>query len=88
MKREPPPYPRNVTGRQIQLARESLRPKVSQEDLCGRLAKIGIILTRTQVAKIESGRRPIFDYELIGIAKALRVPVVSLIQAESLKRQR
>lgn len=53
-------------------------PKVSQEDLCGRVAKFGVTLTRTQVAKIEAGRRPVFDYEAAAIAKALRVSLPDL----------
>lgn len=80
LKRERPPRPRNVAGAQIQAIRETLRPKVSQEDLCGRLAKLGVTLTRTQVAKLENGRRPIFDYELEAIAQALRVPITTLLE--------
>jgi transcriptional regulator with XRE-family HTH domain len=53
-------------------------PKVSQDDLSGRLAARGLTLTRTQIAKLESGKRPVFDYELFAIAKALKIPVETL----------
>lgn len=54
------------------------RPKVSQEDLAGRLASRGILLSQAQVAKIENGQRPIADYELLAIARALRVSIQAL----------
>lgn len=53
--------------------------ELSQDDLCGRLAKLGVSLSRTQVVKIEAGTRPVFDYEAVAIAKALRVPVTALL---------
>jgi transcriptional regulator with XRE-family HTH domain len=77
-KRERPPRPRNITGKRIKEIRRALSPKVSQDDLSGRVAALGITLTRTQVAKIEGGRRPVVDYELVAIARALRVPIESL----------
>lgn len=76
--RESPPLPRNITGKRIQAVRRSQTPKVSQDDLSGRLAARGLTLTRTQIAKIENGKRPVFDYELFAIAKALRTPAESL----------
>ena len=54
--------------------------KLSHEDLCGRVAKYGVSLSRTQMVKIEAGTRPVFDYEAVALAKALRVPVVSLLR--------
>lgn len=65
------PY-RNAIGAKVKALRLAARPKISQEDLCGKLAQRGVVLTRTQVAKIESRTRPVFDYELIALAKALR----------------
>ncbi len=53
-------------------------PKITQEDMVGRLARQGIQINQSQVAKIESGDRPILDYELAAIAKALKVPVQAL----------
>jgi transcriptional regulator with XRE-family HTH domain len=78
MKRDKPLQPRNVTGKAIRKARQSAKPRVSQEDLCGRVAKFGVVLTRTQIAKIEAGKRPVFDYEAIAFAQALEVPLNQL----------
>lgn len=44
-------------------------------------------MTQAQIAKIESGTRPVKDYELIAIAKALRVSVQTVID-ETLKMER
>lgn len=61
-------------------------PKITQEDLAARLARFGIEVTQAQVAKLENGDRPIFDYELVAIAKALRVPIQSLFAENEAKR--
>lgn len=79
LKREQPRYPRNLIGPIVRKLRAGSKPPLSQEDLCGRVAKHGVTLTRTQVAKIEAGRRPVFDYEVAAIAKALRIKVDGLL---------
>ena len=83
LKRETPPHPRNLVGTQLRKLRQAARPKISQEDLCGRLAKHGVVLTRPQVAKIENGRRPVFDYEVVALAKALRTSPLVLLGSSS-----
>lgn len=55
-------------------------PKITQEDMVGRLARQGVQLIQSQVAKIESGERPVLDYELAAIAKALKVSVQTLFE--------
>jgi len=65
-------------GESIRTLRKSAKPKISQEDLCGRVAKFGVVLTRPQLAKIEGGRRPVFDYEALAFAKALKVSLLKL----------
>ena len=71
---------RNVAGNAIQRIRMAAIPKITQEDMVGRLARLGIQINQSQVAKIESGDRPILDYELAAIAKALKVPVQALFE--------
>lgn len=66
---------RNLTGNAIQRIRMAAVPKITQEDMVGRLARQGVQINQSQVAKIESGDRPILDYELAAISKALKVPV-------------
>ena len=46
--------------------------------MAGRLARQGVQLIQSQVAKIENGERPVLDYELAAIAKALKVPIQTL----------
>lgn len=71
---------RNSTGAAIKRARMNAKPKVTQEDMVGRLAKQGLLLSQGQIAKIENGTRPVLDYELIAIAKALKLQVRDLFE--------
>ena len=71
---------RNVTGNAIHRIRMAAKPKITQEDMVGRLARQGIQINQSQIAKIESGQRPVLDYELAAIAKALNVPVQALFE--------
>ena len=72
--------PRNVTGNAIHRIRMAAKPKITQEDMVGRLARQGIQINQSQIAKIESGQRPVLDYELAAIAKALVVPIQALFE--------
>jgi transcriptional regulator with XRE-family HTH domain len=59
----------------VRVARLAMRPRVSQEDLSGRLAVKGIQMTQTAISKLENRQRYVMDYEALAIAKALRVSV-------------
>ena len=69
------PNRRNISGRCIAEARGHARPPLTQEELSGKLALLGIQLDRAAVAKIESDRRGVLDFELKAIAEALEVSV-------------
>lgn len=69
---------KNVTGQRIREARLKRRPPVSQDDLTGKLAARGITLDQTAISRIENRTRYIMDYELITIARCLRVSVAWL----------
>jgi len=71
---------RNVTGRAIHRIRMAAKPKITQEDMVGRLARYGVQINQSQIAKIESGVRPIQDYELAAFAKALKVTVLAFFE--------
>ncbi|MDP3072376.1 MAG: helix-turn-helix transcriptional regulator [Opitutaceae bacterium] len=71
---------RNVAGKAIHRLRTAANPRITQEDMAGRLAKQGVPMIQSQIAKIEIGERPILDYELFAIAKALKVPVQTLFE--------
>jgi transcriptional regulator with XRE-family HTH domain len=69
---------KNVVGPSIKRIRAAAEPKVSQQDLAGRLAALGVQIDRSAIARLERGDRFIRDFEIIGIAAALRVPLVQL----------
>ena len=54
-------------------------PTLSQDALSGRLAARGVTIGRAGIAKIESGRRAVSDFELVALANALAVPLVWLL---------
>jgi hypothetical protein len=66
---------RNVIGHRVRLARLRLKPRVSQDDLAGRLAGQGVVLDHSAVSRIESQTRYVMDYEIAAIARCLKVTV-------------
>jgi transcriptional regulator with XRE-family HTH domain len=72
------PKKKNLIGSRIRLARVRLGPKVSQEDVAGRLARIGVTIDRSGVSKIESSDRYVMDYEAAAFARVLKVSVAWL----------
>jgi len=67
------PPRKNIIGHRVRLARRRLSPKVTQEDLAGRMAARGIDLNRSAISKIESGIRHVLDYEIESLAACLKV---------------
>lgn len=55
-----------------------MKPSVSQQDLAGRLAARGIQIDRSAIARIETRSRFVRDFEILGIAAALKVPLERL----------
>lgn len=68
----------NITGGTIRELRLAQRPRVSQQDLAGRMAARGVVIDRSALARVESGERFVSDYEILAIAHALKVPVERL----------
>jgi transcriptional regulator with XRE-family HTH domain len=64
---------KNIVGLRVASARASYQPALTQDALSGRLAKVGLSLDRAAVAKIETGRRYVLDYELKALAQVLGV---------------
>lgn len=64
---------RNIAGRRVASARSMHRPPLTQDALSGRLAKIGVSLDRASIAKIETDRRYVLDYELKALSRVLGV---------------
>jgi hypothetical protein len=71
---------KNIIGERVRLSRLAMKPRVSQEDLSGKLARLGVQITQTGISKIESGDRYVMDYEAAALAKALRVPISTLFE--------
>lgn len=70
---------KNISGKRIKAARLKCRPPVSQEDLAGRLAAKGVMLDQAAISRVENQTRCLMDFELVAIAKVLRVSVASLV---------
>jgi hypothetical protein len=64
---------RNIIGARIREARRRFVPPITQDQLAGRLAKVGIQIDRVAVAKIENGLRCAFDFEVKALAAVLKV---------------
>lgn len=79
MKKTQPGAPRNAVGPRIREIRLSSKGNVSQEDLAGRLAAQEIQLDRSAISRIENQERYVMDYELIAIARALKVSPAKLL---------
>jgi len=71
---------KNIAGPRIREARLEFCPRLTQDQLSGKLAAEGIQLDRVAITKIETGTRCVFDFELRGIARALRVDVGWLLE--------
>ncbi len=72
--------PRNVVGAQVRALRRAQR--LMQRDLCARCQVAGFDLSRESLAKIESGFRVVSDTEVVLLAWALRVPLLTLFPEE------
>jgi transcriptional regulator with XRE-family HTH domain len=66
---------KNVIGGRVRKARKNAKPPITQLDLVARLGLQKIKVDQSIVSKIENGTRPVYDYELPKIAKALNVTV-------------
>ena len=69
------PQARNIIGERVKEARQCHSPPLTQDQLSGKLATDGVQLDRVAIAKIETGIRCAFDYEVTALAVALKVDV-------------
>jgi hypothetical protein len=82
-----PKNSKNLCGSNIRNARERHVPAITQDQLAGKLATLGLVLDRTAIAKIELGQRCVYDYELGAFACALDIEISSLIQPSRIRRK-
>ena len=71
---------KNVVGPRVREARRKARPRISQSDLVARLQLLGVMVDQSAISKIEKGRRPVSDIEVVALAKALKVSVSWLLE--------
>ena len=71
---------KNICGKRVKEARKKL--KLSQENLAAKLQVEGAIIERNSVSRIESGDRFVADYELMILAKILKVSPAYLLGME------
>ena len=60
-------------GARVKEARLAHKPSLTQDQLSGKLAAIGVSIDRAGVSKIEIGARSVLDYEVKALAKVLGV---------------
>lgn len=66
----------NITGKNIKKIRKD--KKITQEDLCARMQVMGYQISRSDISKLENGKRFISDFEVVGFAQALKVDILEL----------
>jgi hypothetical protein len=65
---------KNIVGRRVQEARQKFKPPLSQEALTVRLELDGWRISRGTLSKIEAGIRQVTDFEVMALARTLKVP--------------
>jgi hypothetical protein len=70
----------NIAGSQIAKLRARHKPPLTQLEQARRVQKLGSGLDRAAIAKIERNLRYVADFELVAIARALKVSPMRLIQ--------
>jgi hypothetical protein len=77
---------RNIIGKRVKEARTMHTPPLTQDQLSGKLAAEGVQLDRVAIAKIETGIRCAFDFEVRALAAALKVDANWLLGIETASR--
>lgn len=66
----------NISGKNIKQIRKD--KKITQEDLCARMQVMDFKISRSDISKLENGKRFITDVEVVGFSKALKVSILDL----------
>jgi hypothetical protein len=72
----------NIIAERVQKARTRHKPPLTQDELSGKLAALGVNIDRAGISKIEIGVRCVLDLEVKALAKALGVSVGWLLGME------
>lgn len=76
---------RNVVGSRVREARKQAKPPITQKDLVARLQVLGLKVDQSTISKIEQGTRPVSDFEVVALAKALKVSPAWLLEEANSK---
>lgn len=57
---------KNIVGDRVKEARLQRKPPLTQDELSGQLARLGIAIDRAGISKIEIGIRSVLDFEVYG----------------------
>jgi len=63
----------NIVGKRVHEARRKFKPPLSQEALAARLELDGWKISRGTLSKIEAGIRRVTDFEVMALARTLKV---------------
>ena len=74
---------KNILGDRVKSARKLVKPEITQLDLVARLQVLGMKIDQSGVSKIETGKRPVLDYEVVALAEALKVSVKWLLSGKN-----
>lgn len=66
----------NIIGKNIRIIRKN--KKITQENLCARMQIMGYQISRSDISKLENGKKIIADFEVVGFSKALKVSILDL----------
>ena len=66
----------NICGKNIKKIRKE--QKVTQDELCARMQVMGYQISRSDISKLENGKKFITDFEILGFSKALKVSILDL----------
>lgn len=67
---------RNIIGDNVRRLRK--KQKLTQEELTAKLQTVGLDIDRPMLTRIELKQREVYDYEVLGIANALNIPIEEL----------
>ena len=70
----------NIIGERLRQRRKEL--KISQKNLSAQLQVEGVMLLQKSISRIETGERVVTDYEVLTLAKVLKVDVMWLLAGE------
>jgi len=73
---------KNIVGKRVQEARRKFSPPLSQEALAARLKLEGWNISRGTLSKIEAGIRRVTDFEVMALARTLKVSPKRLLNKQ------